>query len=123
VPTRLLDWSRHPLVAAYFACKEVARATAFDEKLGSETGKSAVFALRAPIAFDRLGSGKKGEPVLREVTAPYDSNPNLRAQRGTFTLVAFPGDAATYPLPTIEELIRAWRAQASLSPNPKTGCS
>jgi hypothetical protein len=104
VPTRLLDWSELPLVAAYFACAEVARKVVLERAAHPE--RAAVFALRLPIALTRLGA--PSDPELVRVDAPYATNPNLRAQRGTFTLVGHRKQPSAQSRPTIEDLVENW---------------
>ncbi len=92
VPTRLLDWSTSPWVATYFACANVARERAqVGGSLGSQSEPDrdmVIWGLRRRLVF-RDSERVKSELGLRvvEVTAPYDANPNLRAQHGSFTLV------------------------------------
>jgi hypothetical protein len=53
-------------------------------------GRLVVWALRQ-LAFHYIDDAwrrKKFQPTLDVVEAPFDGNPNLRAQRGLFTLVA-----------------------------------
>jgi len=74
VPARLLDWSRHPLKAAWFAASGALRS---DDKVGLLS----VWALCAdPIRVrDEL-------PLpFTVITAPSATNSNLRAQEGVFT--------------------------------------
>jgi hypothetical protein len=78
VPTRLLDWSWKPKVAAYFACESTAGASAPDSQ------RLAVWALRADVVDRMYGSWHY--PRVRLVTAPQASNPNLHAQAGLFTV-------------------------------------
>jgi hypothetical protein len=80
IPTRLLDWSRRPAVAAYFAARQALDA--------AQEGAMVVWALRTDF-FDRRFSRSSAwdAPYLEIVTAPRASNPNLHAQAGIFTLL------------------------------------
>jgi FRG domain len=78
VPTRLLDWTRHPYTAAYFA--------AIDALKNGRDGRLAVW------AFDHfpVDQGSIYDWLLerlRLVTAPAADIPNLFAQQGAFLLM------------------------------------
>jgi hypothetical protein len=77
VKTRLLDWTRKPRVAAYFAARDVMRGVASRE--------IAVWALRAEI-LDYLWADQVDDPDVELVHAPQAPNPNLSAQAGLFTV-------------------------------------
>ncbi|UJR78524.1 FRG domain-containing protein [Sandaracinus amylolyticus] len=93
VPTRLLDWSWNPLVAAYFAARHAAAppGPAAPQRL-------AIWALDTDllqdIAADHQEKQKGDVPRFAIVTAPQAAIPNLRAQVGLFTL-----DRAPTPTP------------------------
>ncbi len=94
VPTRFLDWSESPYVAAYFAVSGARF------KLNEENSRNrlAVWALDVDtlhtILQDAAGERRRrdkgkagiGTNVIEVVRAPYVGNPNLAAQRGLFTL-------------------------------------
>lgn len=76
--TRFLDWTRLPLAAAYFAATD-----SFDQP--SEVKLMAVWAFSTVSDATRKGLTYRPFEVRRSVvvvTAPYASNPNLRAQEG-----------------------------------------
>jgi hypothetical protein len=94
VPTRLLDWSWDPYVAAYFAAEGVMRA--LDQSGAGRFARKrlgiwafAVHAVRGR-SFSPTGheveSGAADSIKLEIVQAPAFGNPNLHAQKGFFTL-------------------------------------
>jgi hypothetical protein len=76
VPTRLLDWSRHPYVAAYFAA-----ADAVDHRI---EGRLAVWAFGTSMVNAEIDDWL--DDAIRIVTAPAAEIPNLYAQQGVFML-------------------------------------
>ena len=73
LPTRLLDWSRNPLVSAYFAVEE------------EHDGDSAVYGYRSNTAID---TAEHPDPFVRPTVdrfLPRHVSPRIIAQNGVFT--------------------------------------
>jgi hypothetical protein len=75
IPTRLLDWSKNPYAAVYFAC-----ASAFNECIaGSNHDRMAVWVLN----IETINIYRKHVYLVRP---PGSTTPNLAAQAGLFTV-------------------------------------
>jgi len=84
IPTRLLDWTRVGLHAAYFAAADAAARS-------NSSGNMAVWALSTAfvdhvVTLDVGNALPEISPNLRLVTAPRASNANLHAQVGLFSI-------------------------------------
>jgi hypothetical protein len=83
IPTRLLDWSRNPRTAGFFAAERAAAWVHDGFPKGGETDKLTVWAF-CEVAARPLW--KDAASSVRLVVVPQDYNANLRAQRGVFTV-------------------------------------
>jgi hypothetical protein len=83
VPTRLLDWTWKPRVAAYFAARDVMLHAR--DRAGA---RLAVWAILT-TAVDPVVLPTSQPPEVELVHAPMASNPNLAAQAGLFTLARY----------------------------------
>ena len=109
VPTRLLDWTRHGLTAAYFA--------AIDALGRVKTARLAVWAYQINDDY-HVRQALDVEGVVRNVnlvTAPYADNANLRAQMGVHMVLGASGalnlDSPADRPPLSNLLLRASRSE------------
>jgi hypothetical protein len=80
IPTRLLDWTRQSLIAAFFAAEDASKHTDY-----KPSSRLVVWAFHFPLLGRHAALHQQTAPV-RIVTAPTATNPNLKAQQGIFTL-------------------------------------
>lgn len=122
LPTRLLDWTRDPLVAAYFAAKprlsddgrpftsdalDIWALNLLPEHIPGWGGRTLETAYQHGLA----DSSMRDSDVLRSVVLPRATNPNLRAQEGVFTLHRaheFGPEAEEHPIPLEQVIDDLW---------------
>jgi hypothetical protein len=115
IPTRLLDWTDRPLIAAYFAAREAAQGLKENrlQKNGSPVTHLAVWGINVDWLIYEGWPSQAGEtPSMLVITAPRASNPNLHAQGGIFVAEAVDPndpDPALRPEPLNEAFARRWQ--------------
>lgn len=110
IPTRLLDWSRHPLKAAWFAASEASQ----------HENKSGLLSVWA-FSIENLEMLGDSPTPFTLITAPSATNSNLRAQEGVFTLAKhIKPDQSPIDRAPFDEIFRSWVGNYHVNfPGPK----
>jgi hypothetical protein len=103
IPTRLLDWSRSPLSAAYFAAEKAARWSKQGD-VGDRRLEIWAYQHRLTRQWEFWPLGRES---IRIVSALGSSNPNLHAQSGLFTVISVRTARRNDPptLPALDQLM------------------
>jgi hypothetical protein len=93
LPTLLLDWTRRAKFAAYFAAAAVVGGASMQSTHLAVYALDIAQANRSQFMLLRRENGTSAHSILEHYQAPGGTNPNLRAQAGTFTMLASLDDA------------------------------
>ena len=134
VPTRLLDWTYDPSIAAYFAASNVMKqqyeiapvmqeavrryltqtGVDVDEGILREEFASTKYTIAVWAMFRPFYKGLKRRTEFRPgvdqmpyemITVPYASNPNMQARQGVFTVVRHRGSPETIDRSTLDQTL------------------
>lgn len=111
VPTRLLDWSRQPYVAAFFAAESMPKDAQDWASENDEAGYVVVWAFYFPVLGKHDVIRQLNDPV-RIITAPTATNPNLKAQQGVFTFINPSLTNRTEEYPALDKFLEGLAANA-----------
>lgn len=87
IPTRLLDWTRDPYAAAYFAAREAAPWARWPHRHPKKApAKICIWALHGyNLIWDGISTAQPPGQEILAVNTPNALNPNKTAQKGIFT--------------------------------------